>query len=61
MGKVGVLCEAHSGLGRARNTNLSVLASKNMGEQRVLIELLSVLLLLQPHFHFSSTFLIFVS
>ncbi len=45
---------AQDGLSRARNTNLSALASENMWYQHILIELLAVLLLLQPHIHISS-------
>ncbi len=42
------------GLTRTRNTNLAVLTSENMWYQHILIELLTVLLLLQPHIHISS-------
>jgi hypothetical protein len=44
---------AHDGLARVRNTNISALASENMWYQNILIELLSVLLLLQSHIHIS--------
>jgi hypothetical protein len=46
--------ESHAGGSRARNMNLSVLDSKNMWYLHILIELLSVLFLLQLHIHFSS-------
>ncbi len=42
------------GLVRARHSNLSALVSENMWYQHILIELLAVLLLLQPHIHISS-------
>jgi len=44
----------HDGLPRARHTNLSALTSENMWYQHILIELLAVLLLLQPQIHISS-------
>ena len=44
----------HNGPARARNTNLSALASETMWSQPILIELLAVLLLLQTHMHFPS-------
>ncbi len=47
--------EAHDGVARVRNSNLSALTSDNMWYQKILIELLTVLLLLQPHIHFSSS------
>ena len=47
--------ESHNGLARARNTNLSTLVSKTMRYQPILIELLTVLFLLQQHIHFSSS------
>jgi hypothetical protein len=40
--------EVHDGVSRARNPNLSALASENMWYQHILIELLAVLHLLQP-------------
>jgi hypothetical protein len=44
----------HNGPARARKTNLSVLASETMWYQPILIELLTVLLLLQAHMQFPS-------
>ncbi len=44
----------HNGPARARNTNLSALASETMWSQPILIEFLPVLLLLQTHMHFPS-------
>ena len=44
--------EGHNGPDRARNTNLSALASENMWSQPILIELLAVLLLLQTQMTF---------
>jgi len=44
--------EAHDGVPRARNTNLSALAFENMWCQHILIELLAVLVLLHPHIPF---------
>ena len=41
--------EAHPGLVRARNTNLCALASENMWYPHILIQLLAVQILLQPH------------
>ena len=40
--------EAHDGVARARNTNLSALDSENMWYQHILIQLLAALILLQP-------------
>jgi hypothetical protein len=48
-------CEAHNGLDRAQNSNLSPLTSETMWYQPILIEHLAVLLLLQQHTHFSSS------
>ncbi len=48
-------CEAHNGLARAQNLNLSPLTSETMWYQPILIEHLAVLLLLQQHTHFSSS------
>ena len=48
-------CEAHNGLARAQNSNLSPLTSETMWYQPILIEHLVVLLLLQQHTHFSSS------
>ncbi len=48
-------CEAHNGLARTQNSNLSPLTSKTMWYQPILIEHLPVLLLLQQHTHFSSS------
>ena len=47
-------CEAHNGLDRAQNSNLSPLTSETMWYQPIFIELLTVLLLLQEHMHFPS-------
>jgi hypothetical protein len=52
--------EVYVGLPRTRNTNLCELVSETMslishtGYPHILIELLSVLILLKPHIHFSS-------
>ena len=48
-------CEAHNGLARTQNSNLSPLTSETMWYQPILIEHLAVLLLLQQHTHFSSS------
>ncbi len=48
--------EVHDGVSRVRNTNVPELTSENMWYQHILIQLLTVLLLLQPHIHFSSCF-----
>ena len=47
--------DGQNGLVRARHTNLSGLASENMWSPPIFIELLTVLILLQPHMHFSSS------
>ena len=47
--------EPHNGLTRARNANFSVLVSDTMWYQPILIQLLTVLFLLQQHIHFSSS------
>jgi hypothetical protein len=44
----------HDGLDRDRNTNISAPVSENMWYQHILIELLAVLPLLQPHIRISS-------
>ncbi len=44
----------HNGPDRTRNTNLSGLTSETMWSQHILIELLTVILLLQTHMHFPS-------
>ena len=41
--------EAHAGLARDRNTNLGALASETMWCPHILIQLLAVLIILQPH------------
>jgi hypothetical protein len=45
---------SQDGLVLVRNTNLSTLSSEKKWYQNILIELLTVLLLLQPHIHISS-------
>ena len=45
---------AHDRVSRVRNTNVPALVSENMWYHHIMFELLSVLLLLQPHIHFSS-------
>ena len=47
--------QGQNGLVRARHRNLSALASENMWSPPIVIELLAVLILLQPHMHFSSS------
>jgi len=46
--------EAHAGLARDRNTNLRALASETMSCPHILIQLLAVLIILQPHIHIST-------
>jgi hypothetical protein len=46
--------EAHAGLARDRNTNLGALASETMLCPHILIQLLAVLIILQPHIHIST-------
>ncbi len=47
--------EGQNGLVRARHTNLSALASENMWSPPIFSDFLTVLILLQPHMHFSSS------
>ena len=44
----------HAGLARDRNTNLGALASETMWCPQILIQLLAVLIILQPHIHIST-------
>jgi hypothetical protein len=46
--------EAHAGLARDRTTNLCALASETMLCPHILIQLLAVLIILQPHIHIST-------
>ncbi len=46
--------ETHTGLARDRNTNLGALASETMWCPHILIQLLAVLINLQPHIHIST-------